>query len=193
MLFSPANSTWEKDVVCLINHGGGKNFLSPGKEPFVRKIGILALCAALSCGAQVEAQIYYPNRDTSPRSGGVGDTSYDAMEDAQNNYSFKAVFTGEKGIYLSNVGVQIIGRRGQEFVNGTTDGPMLLADLPPGPYVLNASAEGFEKTQKFKISKKQRLKTIYVRFPISDEDSGNYGYRQNEQHWDKNNYPYSQR
>jgi hypothetical protein len=159
----------------------------------VQKIGILALCAALLCGTQAEAQIYYPDRDLSPRSGGVGETSYDAMENAQNNYSFKAVFTGEKGIYLSNVGVQILDRRGREFVNGTTDGPMLLADLPPGSYVLNAGAEGFEKTQKFKIGKKKGLKTIYVRFPISDEDSGNYRYRQTERHWDKENYPRGQR
>lgn len=100
-------------------------------------------------------------------SGGVGEGGEFAIEQVQENYNLKLVFTGDQGMYLSNVNVVIRDREGDEVVQGVTNGPMLLAELQPGRYTVEANAEGF--SQKRNITVGNNLKTYQVSFPIKDE------------------------
>lgn len=99
--------------------------------------------------------------------GGVGDEGRAAIRSMQNDYSLKVVFAGERGIFLSDVNVQILDHQGNLVVDNVTDGPMLLAALPPGHYVLQASTDGLTRRQSFTVGA-GGLRTLYVRFPISD-------------------------
>jgi hypothetical protein len=99
--------------------------------------------------------------------GGVGDEELAAIESMQKDYSLKLVFTGQRGIYLSDVDVKILDRAGNVVISNVTDGPMLLASLPPGRYIMQAAVNGFTQQQKFSVGR-SGLKTLHIRFPVSD-------------------------
>lgn len=99
--------------------------------------------------------------------GGVGVTGQDAIAQVQDNYNLKLVFTGDKGMYLSNVAVTVKDAKGNTVINNVTDGPMLLAELKPGRYSVEATAESFE--QKRNINVGNKLNTYQVSFPIKDD------------------------
>lgn len=98
--------------------------------------------------------------------GGVGETNRAVIRQYQEDYNLKLVYTGENGIYLSDVQVVIRDAKGNEIVKGPTQGPFLLAELKPGTYRIDSTTEGFHDQQTIKVSKV--LKTHYVRFPIKD-------------------------
>ena len=99
-------------------------------------------------------------------SGGVGESGRTAIEQVQEDYNTKLIFTGNSGFYLANVAVSIRDSNGVEVVNGLADGPILLADLQPGRYTVLAEADGIQKTRSIAIGK--RLNTYHLRFPLSD-------------------------
>ena len=103
-------------------------------------------------------------------SGGVGESSRAALEDQQSAYNLKTVFTGQGGMYLSDVNVTIRDSAGNTVVSGLSDGPMMLAELQPGRYTLEASAGGYTKRQTIVVG--QNLKTYHLSFPVKDESSG---------------------
>lgn len=99
-------------------------------------------------------------------SGGVGQTSQSAVEEAQHNYNLKLVFTGDRGMYLADVNVDISDKTGKHIVSGVSDGPMLLAELQPGTYTVHASAEGYDATKRITVGK--QLNTYQMSFPVKD-------------------------
>lgn len=133
----------------------------------MKKIAAFALLGTLLCGS---AQAYM---NAPVISGGVGEEGRAAIEKIQSNYSVKTIFTGEGGIYLSDVDVQIVDRNGNVMVSNVSQGPMLLAALPPGRYILQAAADGYVKKQDFTVGR-NGLKTLYVRFPVYDDNGGDY-------------------
>jgi hypothetical protein len=98
--------------------------------------------------------------------GGIGLAERELIEQKQNDYTLKLVLIGEKGMYVSRVTVKITDKAGTEVVNTMTQGPVLLADLEPGRYTVEASAEGTTKT--FHVTVGATLKTQHVLFPIKD-------------------------
>lgn len=101
--------------------------------------------------------------------GGIGQAERDLIQETQNDYTLKIVFTGEAGMYVANVRVVIKDKDGAEVVNLLTQGPVLLADLPPGRYSVETSAEGNEKN--FKVTLHEKLTTQQVRYPIKDTNA----------------------
>lgn len=119
---------------------------------------ILALCAACISTAALAQPVAI--------TGGVGEKNREVIKEYQEEYNLKLVYTGEDGIYLSDVQVVIRDSKGNEVVKGPTQGPYLLAQLPAGTYRVESDAEGYRQQQTIKVSDK--LKTHYVRFPIKD-------------------------
>jgi hypothetical protein len=99
-------------------------------------------------------------------SGGVGAASQQEIARVQNQYSLKLLFTGDAGMYLANVAVSIRDKAGLEVVNTVTEGPILLAQLAPGRYQLEASIGMFNKKQTITVGK--GLKTHQISFPVTD-------------------------
>lgn len=100
-------------------------------------------------------------------SGGIGNDGIAAMESMQSAYKVKVVFTGNRGMYLADVDVDIRDRAGNIVVNTTTQGPVLLADLAPGAYTLTAQLDGVIRQQKIIVSNRG-LHIYNIRFPVYD-------------------------
>ncbi len=128
------------------------------------KIAFHTLLAAASLSTAAYAQELSP-----VVSGGVGNTDQATIEQLENRHSLKLVFTGDKGIYLSDVAVSIRDKSGLELVNGVSDGPFLLAELEPGSYTVEAVADGINKKQTISVTKE--LKVYHMQFPIKDDSS----------------------
>ena len=72
-------------------------------------------------------------------SGGVGLVSRERLEAMVGEFNLKLVFTLESGAYLSTVNVVIADGAGKQLLRTVTDGPLLLAKLPPGNYHVAAT------------------------------------------------------
>lgn len=80
-------------------------------------------------------------------SGGVDETGMDNMKTEQDAYNLKTTFVMEpNGEYLSEVNVKIATTGDEDMLNTRTDGPVLLAQLPPGHYVITAMSKGSHQT-----------------------------------------------
>lgn len=109
-------------------------------------------------------------------SGGTGQSSRDEIAQVQNNYNTKLIFTGDKGMYLSDVNISIKNQAGEQVLNTMTDGPIFLAQLPAGKYSVEASTKGYVEKQNVQVGA-NGLKTYQVRFPIADEEDFTTGDR----------------
>lgn len=128
-----------------------------------RNFGALIVFGAMLVAGSAQAQY----AGSQVISGGVGEGGIAAMEQVQNNYTFKAVFSGNGGIFLSNVNASVLDSSGSEVVNLTTDGPILLANLAPGRYTLVADIGNTQKRVKFTVGNRG-LRTVNLRLPVSD-------------------------
>lgn len=99
-------------------------------------------------------------------SGGVGEDERQELEQKENQYNLKLIFTGERGMYLSDVQVIITDKDKNILVDELTEGPFLLAKLPSGRYTLEASVASFKKTVPIRIGAKLRIYDL--NFPVKD-------------------------
>ena len=102
--------------------------------------------------------------------GGIGQVERDLIQEKQNDYTLKIIFTGDAGMYVAGVRVVIKDKDGAEVVNTITQGPVLLADLPAGRYSVETNAEGNEKN--FKVNLHSKLTTQHVRYATIKDTSG---------------------
>ncbi len=100
-------------------------------------------------------------------SGGVGEEDRAELEAVQKNYNLKIVFAGEGGIFLDDIHVVITDAAKNTVLTTDTEGPILLAKLKPGKYVVSADVQGITKTQNLTI-KKNGQTNITIRFPIGE-------------------------
>jgi hypothetical protein len=97
-------------------------------------------------------------------SGGVDDASLDALKANLQKYDLKLVFALKSGAFLNNVKVAISDAKGNAVLNATSDGPWLLANLPPGNYrVVSTSPSGTSITQQA-VVEPAKLKTLDFRW-----------------------------
>lgn len=84
--------------------------------------------------------------------GGVGDVEQANMQAMYGGYSFMLVnvLSGPDAAFVSNVHVTI-KKNGEVVLETTTDGPWLIADIPPGTYHLTASFDGSTTTNTLKL------------------------------------------
>src|ERR1700682_736646 len=78
-------------------------------------------------------------------SGGIGKDESDAMKQAASRYSLVIEMSspaGPRAEYVADVKIDIRDQRGVTVLSTTSDGPMLLANLPPGRYTINADKNG---------------------------------------------------
>ncbi len=75
-------------------------------------------------------------------SGGVADDSLDQMKSMSRDFNLKLVFALTSGAFLSDVDVAIADAKGNPVLVTTSEGPWLLAKLPPGSYQVVATESG---------------------------------------------------
>ena len=78
-------------------------------------------------------------------SGGIGKDESDAMKQAASRYSLAIEMSspaGPRAEYVADVKIDIRDQQGKTVLSTTSDGPILLANLPPGRYTINADKNG---------------------------------------------------
>ena len=78
-------------------------------------------------------------------SGGIGKDESDAMKQAASRYSLSIEMSspaGPRAEYVADVKIDIRDQRGATVLSTTSDGPFLLANLPPGRYTVSAARNG---------------------------------------------------
>ncbi|MEN9901706.1 MAG: hypothetical protein RL651_370 [Pseudomonadota bacterium] len=125
------------------------------------------LCSLLlsPAWAQEAAQNASATTSTAPFiSGGVGDDSMAQLTAREKEFDLKLFLVGQSGTYLSDIRITIIDANGTGVLLTTSEGPVLLANLPAGTYSVKAQKNGHTLTQKISVTP-GKLQTTYFRFP----------------------------
>lgn len=85
-------------------------------------------------------------------SGGVGREERAEIETMSANFNLRIVTTLKSGHLLSHVHVTIKTNDGQVVLDTSTDGPILLAKLSPGAYVVTCDSLGVSQTRTISIA-----------------------------------------
>ena len=64
--------------------------------------------------------------------GGVGSEAVDRLKSMEKDFNLKLVFARTSGAYLSDVKLTLVDASGRAFLDITSEGPLLMAKLPPG-------------------------------------------------------------
>ena len=121
-------------------------------HPSHRLGAVLMFCAMGAASAFAESTLPPENVQGNVRyvTGGVGSDEAEAMRQAAVHYPLAIELAARpvpsdsypRDVYLANVRVDIRDERGQSLISATTDGPILLASLPPGRYTIDAEIRG---------------------------------------------------
>jgi hypothetical protein len=103
-------------------------------------------------------------------SGGVSLNARDTMRAQERDANVKLVFALNTGNYVSDVQVKVVDGKGNTVISDVSNGPWLLAKLPPGTYTATATYNGKPVTQKISVGK--GLRTAQFRWPASVEAVG---------------------
>ena len=125
-----------------------------------------AAASSLALGATVLAQ---PNQvqhanGTAFVSGGVGDDSMAELTAIENQFDLKLFLVGQSGAYLSDIQITILDAQGKGVLLTTTEGPVLLTNLPTGTYTIIGQKNGDRIEQSLAVTR-GKLRTVYFRFP----------------------------
>jgi len=128
------------------------------------RIAITAFAAA-ALSATAEAQ--RSGDDLVVVTGGVGVEERTALDAERDRYNLRLAFAEKSGEYVAAVQVRLTTADGREVYAGETEGPFMLARLPPGRYRLEAEYQGMRQARTFTVGAAQREPLIYLRWPSS--------------------------
>jgi hypothetical protein len=105
-------------------------------------------------------------------SGGVGGQERAELKKSAHEYNVRLTFARAGGAFLSYVDVKLEGAPLGEAIELTTAGPVLLAKLPPGSYVLSAEIDGWSSVrQELKVGKARNDMVITFERPADTRAS----------------------
>jgi hypothetical protein len=81
--------------------------------------------------------------------GGVGEAEQQQMKAAAADYSLGLTFASDSGAYLADVAVRVLDAKGRAVFDTTVRNPIVLVDLPPGRYSIEATYQG--RTQRSSV------------------------------------------
>ncbi|MGB4063099.1 MAG: carboxypeptidase-like regulatory domain-containing protein [Azonexus sp.] len=94
-------------------------------------------------------------------SGGIGDEERDEIRLRERDFNLKLLFSERDGSYLGSVDVVVLNPKGEAVLEANSAGPFLLAQLPPGSYVIKVSMNGQQQQKKLSISEKRRYEGVF--------------------------------
>lgn len=122
-----------------------------------------SLLAAPVASARSEEVIIAPSGVTFV-SGGAGEEAVDRLRAMESDFNLKMVFALKSGEYAADVKVQVIDPSNKVVLDTLTEGPWLLAKLPPGRYQVNATY-GRSTDRRTVAVATSSLKTLDFRWP----------------------------
>lgn len=107
-----------------------------------------ALAQVAELAPPIEAREYQGVRYVT---GGVGEGERERLLAQARDFNLKLLFAEKSRSYLSDVDVVVTGKDGRTMLQVTSDGPLLLAKLPPGEYRVSATAAGQQQTRNVTV------------------------------------------
>jgi hypothetical protein len=97
-------------------------------------------------------------------SGGVGEEERQEIMKLSPNYPLELLFAakGEPNEYLADVKVRIKDKNGKVVLETISQGPFLLAKLPPGRYSISADNDGASKQQTVQVEGTRLRRVVFV-------------------------------
>lgn len=129
--------------------------------------GLLALACAIWVGAataqQMGASPAVQHYESVPYlTGGIGETERASILAASERFNLKLLLAEKGGAYLAGVTVVVTDTAGATVLALRSDGPLVLADLPPGSYRIAAEMQGQQQSRTVSIpSSGQRSLVFY--------------------------------
>lgn len=136
---------------------------------FIHKVTVAsALGAMLVGGALAQAATTLPPvhkmGSVEYLSGGIGLDESRAIESASRQWPLTLEFAAkdrQHADFLADVKVRVRDARGHDALEATSDGPFLVAKLPPGSYVVNATVGGKTLRENVVIKEHQPAKAVF--------------------------------
>lgn len=97
-------------------------------------------------------------------SGGIGEDSRERLKAFASAFNLKLLLARKSGEYLGDVEVVINDAKGRELIKAVAEGPIFMANLPPGSYEVVATSDGVPLRQRASVVKGQ-LGTLHFRWP----------------------------
>src|ERR1700693_6633638 len=97
-------------------------------------------------------------------SGGIGKDESDAMKQAASRYSLAiemASPASPRAEYVADVKIDIRDQRGATVLSTISDGPILLANLPPGRYTINATKNGASQRRDIVVGSRGPVRAMF--------------------------------
>src|ERR1700676_1587685 len=97
-------------------------------------------------------------------SGGIGKDESDAMKQAASRYSLAiemASRASPRAEYVADVKIDIRDQRGATVLSTISDGPILLANLPPGRYTVNAARNGASQQRNIVVGAGRPVRAMF--------------------------------
>jgi len=135
---------------------------------------LVMLGATLGLAAQARAADSSPQSEqqgsVSFLSGGVGDEDAQRIKAVRSQYPLELLFVtrGNPNQYLSDVKVQILDKSGKAVLDTVSNGPFLLAKVPPGRYTVVGDNQGSVKKQAVQVGGKTQ-RVMFVWPPIEEQ------------------------
>jgi hypothetical protein len=109
-------------------------------RPGVARIAILLAFGLGAVGGAVAIPQSFNYRGTPLLTGGVSEEERDAMRGEAGQYNIWLAFVErDTGNYVTGVKVSVVDDKGNAVVDTVADGPWLLAQVPPGRYIVRTS------------------------------------------------------
>jgi hypothetical protein len=102
-------------------------------------------CIACACAVRATEVGRYANGEIAYVNGGFGEEEADALRAEARRYPLQLVFALRSGEFVADVDVRILDHEGRHVMELADQGPILLAQLPPGRYTIEAEFEGVVK------------------------------------------------
>jgi hypothetical protein len=130
-----------------------------------RLLKAIALSMALSGAQAAEPDRVQEVSGITFVSGGIGADSRANLAAREKSYNFKLILTLEgTGTFVSDARVTLSNAAGARLIEHVTEGPLFLAGLPAGAYVVSVTFRNVTHTRKFQ-ARADRLHTEYLRWP----------------------------
>jgi hypothetical protein len=117
-------------------------------------LGVLALGAGLARAADLPP--VHDDGNVKYLTGGIGQDESSAMKSIEKQWPLSMEFAENHGghaDYVAGVDVVVRDASGHTALQATTDGPFMMAQLPPGRYTIEASLGGNTKRESVTIKR----------------------------------------
>ncbi len=129
--------------------------------------GLLVAAPAMSAGDYSAMSKLPPEQkqgDVTYLMGGVGKEEAAALRKDEANFPVTLEFLKRAkphAEYVSNVNVTVKDHEGKTVLNTVTDGPLLLAKLPDGKYMVMASDNGISKERNIVVAAQKPERIVF--------------------------------